>query len=164
MVPQIVIFPLLNGTTKFLNSEELGVINPGLVSITYSNLIIYIYVLLHTIPYIMRLVSGNIQRNPPVFDGQKLSFPVDFPKKTKPGPLDAEAKPTPKPQFWRPAPESRKAMPCALAPLVVESDEELGAWDSTLEYHGDLEKCQVVPEIVSWFCTNIGLWLIFPSW
>jgi hypothetical protein len=74
VVPQIVIFPLLNGTTQFVNSEELGVINPGLVSITSNLIIIYIYVLLHTIPYIMRLVSGNIQRNPPVFDGQKPSF------------------------------------------------------------------------------------------
>jgi len=29
----------------------------------------------------------------------------------------------------------RKAMPCAIAPLVVESDEELGAWDSTWKWN-----------------------------
>ena len=73
---------------------------------------------MRTIPYIIRYVSGNTNTGAPLFLTVKShAFPADFPQ-TKP----AEASRAPPLR----TPGAGLAMPCATAPLVLGSDEELG--------------------------------------
>ena len=73
---------------------------------------------MQTIPYIIRFVSGNTNTGGLYFLKVKShAFPEDFPQ-TKP----AEASLVPPLR----TPGAGLAMPCATAPLVLGSDEELG--------------------------------------